>query len=926
MDDVQTTARWANRVLRPLTSIYRRLEKHQETLAIIAADSRAQEHNTDIDTHPQDTSEVVKARDNCSGSDADENDPVWIPGKKPDQRRVRHRYSSRGDRRGGKKRSRLSIHSPEAHRTLPGAIELATPMITGKRWEAPSSACAQLSAEQIKPTNPQGQLQAFRDKYPLHKSPWQELLDQSGDTRFANIAHNLDRILQNFLCNTRITKYDVHDAPTKPGRGARSLMSMVVRRLPEFIANEQDAQDKLEEHGDEDMCDAYFTELELFYAPHGRGWKPLREAVRAQGIHLVSAMILNKWLTDPIACALIEKCRYHEPDACESLLSTFLSTRTNYHYPVALKPPADSALPGDPVQLLRKYAHYGPAHRSYIFDELSKLLIRRVLPPEWMATKLWTSWMTRATISFSKRDDDCTAASRLIEAVLVSASNVRPTATAPISKKRCPERYSMDGGRQAQPSSNSLMDQPGFSRNCPVPVEDALSNHVASLLAALCGMHISRSRELDGSEPFNGTNAGHIINYLSFALEKDVESKPQSHVVYLASHQLLRRGCILLADCLLQCNNAILGSDPQNAVGSTPGIERYCKTLASRSDLVKELALFVRQAFRCFGSTTDDERRHMGQEVRRMVSRLPRLTDATALSTLLGRVAVEAAMEFAEGTGEPDDHVWAVEVQETVISLQSLKEPSSKSAADEPEEQRQRKDCFRWEESIGEWVARTPAVKLNPVPIVMPRGRRSLTARPMAYIPCSTDSSSPESDRFEKPASSLTSSPPSGGIKRTFECTDSSPLQPAKRRRPAPVIVKNPENRGRRRSGPSSATIASKSPSLEPVPSQRRVLRDLSNRNPTNRAASTNEKPATKLEVVIFNKKKFEMKEGSIQSAPKPEPEPAEKQIYRAVERRRPGRPRIPALPTPAPRVMTRRQSTVVPCSTDGSDDELSFI
>ena len=74
-----------------------------------------------------------------------------------------------------------------------------------------------------------------------------------------------------------------------------------------------------------------------------------------------------------------------------------------------------------------------------------------------------------------------------------------------------------------------------------------------------------------------------------------------------------------------------------------------------------------------------------------------------------------------------------------------------------------------------------------------------------------------ESGRFMEIPSSLTSSPPSAGLKRILECTDSSPLQPTKRRRPAPVIVENQEPRRTRSSGPVSATIAPKSPSLQPV-------------------------------------------------------------------------------------------------------------
>jgi hypothetical protein len=924
MDDVKPTARWANRMLRPLTSTYRRLEKHYETLAIIATDASIHEHNANIRTHAQDTSDVVKAPENDFGSDADEGDPVWVPGKKADQRRLRHKYSSRGEGRGGRRRTRLSMHSPEASRTLPGAIELATPVITGKRWEAPGSAQSQLSAEQERPTNLHAQPRLFHGK----KDPWwQGFFDNFGDPELANILHNIQANLLTLLFNTRIDKRGPGRPRAQPLRGTRSLMSTVVRRLPEFIANEQDVQDELDPHGDADMCDAYLTELESYYAPHGQGWKPLREAVRAQGLHLVSAMITNKWLPDPVVCTVIERIRWLEPDACQALLSAFLSTRKSYHYPVTIRASAELVDVVDPIKMLCRYALVGSSHYSYIFNEISELLMRGVMPPEWMATQLWNKWMIRATESFSKGDHKLAAASRLIEGVLISAAGILPTVAVPAPEQGHTENHGLGPDRPTRTSSSSMTDKSDLSRKCPVPVEDALTNHVTSLLAALCGMHISRSRELDDSD-HEGTKAGHVIDYLCFTLEKDVESQPLSHVTSLPSHQLLRRGGILLASCLLQCNDAVLSDPHRHSIGSSPMIERYCETLASRSSLLKELASLVRQAFRCFGGTTDDERLYMGREARRMISRLPKMTDAPALSTFLGGVAVEAAMEFAESTGEPDDHVWAVEVQEAVISLLDEKQPSPESSS-ELEEHGLQNGCFRWEESIGEWVARTPAIKSNAFPIAMARGRPSLTAKPVPSIPCSTDSGSPgsdyESDRFMEIPSSLTSSPPSAGLKRTLECTDSSPLQPAKRRRPVPVVVENQEARRTRSSGLVSATITPKSPSLQPIPSQRRVLRELSSRIATKQAAPppTTAKSATKVEVVIVHQKNSET--ADIQSDSESELEVVEKQIHRAKDRRRSGRSRTSILPSRVP-VVARRKSMVIPDSDEDSDDELSFF
>lgn len=909
MDDIQATAKWANRVLRPLTSIYRRLEKHQETLAIIAAESRAQERDKESKEQDIHDFQPKNAQENYSGSDADEDDPGWIPGKRPDQRRVKHKYSTRGGNKKGRRRTRFTIHSPETTRTLPGAIELATPLITGKRWELPSSAQSQPSVKHHKTSKSYGDVQVFRDRYSLYKSPWQELLDQCGDAGFADIAHNLDRVVQIFLSKTRIVNNSRTTMLNKPEEGARSLLSMVARRLPEYIAIEQEAQDDEDEEGDENMCDAYFTELESFYAPHGKGWKPLREAVRAQGIHLVSEMIQNRWLTNSITYALLDKL-CHEQDAFESLLSTFLSTCTACTLPVALRPVADDISPTPSVRLLFKYVYNGPYRYAYIFDEISKLLVRGVLPPEWIATTPWTRWMTRATVSFSKNDCYSAASSQLIEAVLVSACGLFTHENLQV---RTQERSTR--GRTPRFRTTRISRLPTSSldinRKCPVPVEDALSNHVISVLATLCGMHISRSRKLDASNGTNSTEAGHLVNHVCFAVKRQMEAEPLPHILRLPSRQLLRRGCILLADCLLQCNDAVLADTNGPFLISTTIVEEFSRALVPRSDLIKEMALFVRQAFRCFSSSEDTD---MRGEIRRIVSRLPYLTEATELSMLLGRVAVEAAMEFAEGTGDPDDHLWAVEIQETNFSFRN-RAYSSLGSASESEGSAPKRGLFRWEDGIGEWVARTPTIQANPTATGSKRRASAIISR----SPCirgSTDISSPASDNFENHSPILTSSPSSSvGTEQHVEAVSSSPIRPFKQRCVAPRVV-NDQTRPMRSESPSDRS-PSRSPSLEPVPSHRRVLRDMSTHiiaNPTRSMPPS--RPTSKVEVVIINKTQP-------RPAARPVSEHVEKQVHRTRTRARPGRPSILHAPSPC---MVPRSQSVIPCSQDDSDDELSFF
>ncbi|CAG8888032.1 unnamed protein product [Penicillium egyptiacum] len=917
MEDAQATAKWANRVLRPLTSICRRIAKHKETLSIITTESEPQATAEGSDVATSKTDHKPESRHSCPGSDVDrdENDPAWIPGKKPERRRPRHKYSSKAEDTGRKQRNKLSIHSPEAPRTLPGAIEVATPLITGRRWEMPPSAQSERPERQVNPNIQLSQPQVFRDRYSLHKSPWQELLDQSGDSGFADIAHNLDRVFQNFLCKTMISKQEVNPWSQGSRRGARSLLSMVARSLPEFIASEQEAQDELDGDGDEDMCDAYFTELEEFYAPYGTGWKPLREAVRAQGIYLVSTLIQNRWITDSIACALIEKCRSFAPEESDSLLSTLLSTRRNYPYPQALRPVVEHD-PSDPIRLLRRYAHHGVANRSYIFDELAKLLLRGALPPEWMGTKLWTSWMTRATISLSKEDEDCPAATRLIEAVILSATDVRPVTAA-----QCPPPKSRVKGKTAPPratraASTTAWEISNLARPCPLQVEDALSNHVISLMAALCGMHISRSHASNDTDCVGGTKASYITSYLHMALQRELDLVSVAQRANNTPHQLLRRGCILLATSLVQCNDKLLLDNNHYVMASTASVDECAEVIASHSDIVRELALFVHQAFRCLKKSAEDEPEHTSGEIRDMISQLARLADTPALSGLLGRVAAEAAMEFAEATADPDDHMWAIDVQGAAVTRQRQEETVQRSL-EEPEQSSQSTGLFRWEDSIAEWVACTPATKGKPILVQKAQRPMRMLSSPVPCIASSTetDSSSPGSDRYEDSVSSLASSPLPMRIKRTFEETEVSSIRPRKRQRPTPVVVVDRSGNSPQIRSPTSTRCDS---TVEPV-TRRGILRERST-NLTRRTTPA-ARQARKVEVVIINHKESSPR----QPIARPTLERAAKQVHRTVERRRSTRPSVSTM-RHIVEPPTARQTVIPYSQDDDSDDELSFF
>ncbi|PLB52938.1 hypothetical protein P170DRAFT_379225 [Aspergillus steynii IBT 23096] len=778
MEDVQPTAKWANRMLRPLASIYHRLEKHHE-IQISVADAKLKERSESRDAIPaQQPSKSSGAEQGCSYSDEETGDPAWIPGKR-EKRRLQHNYSSRGQRgNAARRRSRLSIRSPELPKTLPGAIEIATPLITGRARGPlePSSFRKQLFRNVVPPadlaasTGHRKPTRTNHSNFPAYQGSWKHVLDLSGDAGFADIAHFLDRAFIKFLHRTPINEQP---------RGTRSLLSMAVRRLPDFITEEQKKQDELDEDGDVDMCDAYFTELEAHYAPMGYGWQPLREAVRAQGIHLVSEMIQKGWITKLAACRLMEECMTQgEFDAFESLMSKFLTTIGNYEYPVTFDIHKPVGHWGGPVHILCTYYRRSAERRSFVFEELAKLLLRRVLPPEWMVTAQWKKCIDGAITSLSAEDGDSAAATRLIEAVVLSAGAIYPATNAVLSTIDCESTPRRERFRDTRASTTNVTALPTDQTPCPIPIQDALSNLVSSLVTALCGMCIARSQTSDASEKATGAKVRNTVGSLAFAIQRDIEMKLSPQGAQGPTFRSLRRASVLLGDYMLGC-----GEESSEAVGdcaSTPrrNLELFFQSLAAQHDTVKELAELVRQVFHCCGQVRKGDKSRTPREVRSRVSQLARSTNGNGVPLLLGKVAAETAMGLAETTLDPDDHVWAMEVQEQVVTSQhNLEAPRLETSR-----RTGGSGLYRWEDGIGEWVASTPAPK--PKAHVDMRSKRvELRSQQPPTKACSTSSTSPSSTNSRKAASSITSSAPSITTKRTWTPADRSNPRSPKRLR-----------------------------------------------------------------------------------------------------------------------------------------------
>ncbi|OKL60293.1 hypothetical protein UA08_04080 [Talaromyces atroroseus] len=752
MDDVYTTAKWANRMLRPLTSLHHRLAKYREMQSV-----GAQQPETIKTVSTVSISESSRKRHAAADSEHDsecgDNDPSWIP-RKPDAKRVRRKYVVRGERHRRQPRFRPVLHSPETVKTLPGAIEIATPLIMGKSTDVTNDKGSKETGlgdhrnEESSRNNTQQKKWPERTgkrqnqaRFPKPDPQWRVSLDSAKDINYADIVQRLDIVFLKFLEKTRLAD----SRSPRSTNNSRSLLLTVMRRLPQFIAEEQKLQDECDADDDIDMADAYFTELESAYGSSGKGWQPLREAVRSQGISLVCNMLQENWITHLTASILIKKCiGAEENDAVERLLGALLLKLDCCDFPDAFDPWRVHQSVRDPVRLLHRYWSMS-GNSSFVFAEIERLLRRKVLPSEWMVTTPWKAFVASATKSLSNGDSEYAAATRLITAILETAAGINAYETHSLGTNQ----HAKTAKRLHAQSTSILQTQFADSnRNrCPVYIHDALSNLISSLVVALCSMYCVRVEQSTNLDLDSSTRIVSIFSNIILALQRELavghgslNSKDDQTKVHL-----LRKGYLLLGHYLLRCqqeDTQILDCEKVGIVdvSLSKDCEPFFEVLQQNSDIIKELSGMVGQVVRCCERGGEQAQ---CRRARRLCTHLLTFEqfEMNNLTLFLGQVAVEVALDFAQYSQDAEDHTFAADIQETV-SARRMRFKGGRCRALGPEYYNT--PFFRWEEGIGEWIAKTPLVRAK---IALPKPMVEITTLSSTTMTRSLSSVSEEESR-----------------------------------------------------------------------------------------------------------------------------------------------------------------------------------
>ncbi|OJD18144.1 hypothetical protein AJ78_01810 [Emergomyces pasteurianus Ep9510] len=799
------TSRWCNRALRPLTSTILRLEKHWKISPLGAPNLN---NPTVIGLQRESSTSAREERavsESEPESESSPDDPTWVPGGAV-RRRIRHKYSARTG-----SRSRVIVRSPETQKLLPGEFSIPTPLIKGKerQYREVGEPNGDASGNVMTPgSNEEPSVQSSRRGPAKRKLPsyagwnsqrtWKDACHEYNDPSYIAIAQGIFQVWDAFLTMT---------APqNNTNRGARSLISMALDTTSKYIAREQEAVNKCEDKEENiDVADVIFTELESIYGTCNGGWKPLKSLVRLHGIRLVCEAIRKRWISPMIARQLslnsIDSSSY---DAAHEILSALLSVTQRIEGPRHLDCSLFSSGHFGVFHTLATYVNKAN-HLSFFFREVGLLMRQGIVPVEWIATESMKPFVAHAIRSISCEDEDCSASVFFIVNMILAASGSGtyldvPTSTPTSDTDKLQECHT-ERWKLHSASHKFLLD-PKSRTNEDLAV--ALNNSVSSILGIFCSAHIVRFKNQSPAIPSALSSMEHIFFILSAIIEHDMHAASCDLTQDRSRPELLRIGHILMAAYLLTCSRNAHREDG-NAVDSRTTcllstFEYYTRVLKSRRDLTASLSALVTHVSHCCGLTCGEDG----------FAQLELFTDELTgdktkpyptLRALLSKVAVDAALNFAESTSHPEHHSWAAHIQAKAASCINVHLGQKEILALTPSLALS-KTGYIWEESIGEWIAAVPANTGHRSPRTY-RDQKRYLSNSADDIPNFSDSDDARTSRSSSTFSACSENYASSITSSEF----TSPLCTRKRKR----IVNNPDldqKNKRNRTTPASSLSA----------------------------------------------------------------------------------------------------------------------
>lgn len=304
LDHVQApwTAARCQRLLRPLASKIVLLRKEKQRTSNLAEAQQA--HGPFLDpmvanSHERTSEQGGRRRTSGATNFADEE---WAPNPRP-SKRIKRTYSSRS----------LTSQRPgdsSQHSTADQRSQTSTEItIPSAFFQPEAQRDAEVDAVDLSQHIEAHEEDALRQSEPRAQRSeghsqylWQEPPRSKYKVRLPFEAKLTDGILKGMGTILRAT------GRPKPSRGARELFTTCLRKMPDYIAEEERRYTTEDPEGDVDVSSMVYSDLESLGTSDVGGWEPLRQVVRAHGISMVGTAVREGLVGVRVACQMVVLC------------------------------------------------------------------------------------------------------------------------------------------------------------------------------------------------------------------------------------------------------------------------------------------------------------------------------------------------------------------------------------------------------------------------------------------------------------------------------------------------------------------------------------------------------------------------------------------------------------------------------------------
>ncbi|KAL6704118.1 hypothetical protein ACN47E_008781 [Coniothyrium glycines] len=672
-----TTSR-CNRLLRPLSSKLSKLRKELDRPHSPGGEARNASSAFATKGSPAKTTNFTRPAHKPRGFDK-ARDPDWQPGAKPGA--SKRTYGGRGGRRV------TALHrgkSDPSDVSRPGEIAM-TPFLARRGLELHSSPLVQAS-----PLKRLGK----------HRGPLTASVDQFVAPRMAadiqKLVQGMSEAYANLLQATTI-------GGEKRWRGTRSLMGACLRRVPAYIELEEHfaEMDKLhdaEDADDREVANEVYEHLESrFEQRAGQGWRPFRQVVRAHGTALLCNAITDGILELQTLALLVTHCvNVSAWDEGERLLLAFVSRLDSLPFPVGIRADLFDYHRQPYLSMVKTFVDRTGRLRL-LYDILEHMIALELLPLEWLATECMRPIWDRLVRTFSDHD------------VRTFFNAYRFMETASLAS------MGLSDDRLLQSAG------PNFAARRLVPssrdeLRTALNTTISSLLTILVSVALANGSRIDTTGQADSQRINRILDAILVALATRNDLKVETKLLNLEKENAQifsqRMMWTIFAALILRLETckedegivAIDKSCIMRVIQGTTGWYMFkntdlASTIATLPSLVSSIARGTGRIWHDDG--LDQLQRLIAALISTSGCRLPH-----KLWTFK-RLALEATMEFAGSTGDPEHMAYFRKVEDQMRTEGKIVINYSPQKNDSPTVS----GGFRWEEGIGEWVTCTPFAK-----------------------------------------------------------------------------------------------------------------------------------------------------------------------------------------------------------------------